>query len=342
MGVHLTPIVRGVPVTLDALRDRRLAVDGNGELYQFLALIRLPDGTPLRDSQGRVTSHLSGLFYRVTRLIADYRVQLVFVFDGAPPALKAADLERRRAVRARYDEELAAARAAGDLARAYSKATMTSRLSRQMVNEAVTLLGLLGIPVVMAPSEGEAQAAHMARSGHVWAAVSKDFDTLLFGAPRHVRFMTISGKEFLPSRGAFRPITPEVIELEPLLESLGITRRQLVDLAILIGTDFNPGIKGIGPKKALALVKRHGAIEDMPEEIRAQVEAVADPIRALYLEPEVTDDYEVEARPCDLDGVVRFLCEERAFSEERVKAALKRAFPEQFGTDPSQPALPEA
>lgn len=326
MGVRLTPIVHGTSIALDALQGRPLAVDGNGELYQFLALIRLPDGTPLRDSQGRVTSHLSGLFYRVTRLIADYHVQLVFVFDGAPPALKTADLARRRAVRARYDEELAQARAAGDLARAYSKATMTSRLSGAMVQEAVTLLGLLGIPSVMAPSEGEAQAAHMARAGDVWAAVSKDFDTLLFGTPRLVRFLTISGKEFLPSRGAFRPITPELIELEPLLDDLGITHEQLVDLAILIGTDFNPGIKGIGPKKALALVKRHGAIERMPPEIRAGVEAIAPAIRELYLDPEVTDDYAVEPGGPDIDGVLRFLCEERAFSEARVTAALKRAF----------------
>ena len=335
MGVLLTPIVRGEAITLDALQGRRVAVDGNGELYQFLALIRLPDGTPLRDASGRVTSHLSGLFFRVTRLIADYRVRPVFVFDGAPPALKAADLARRREVRARYEEEVAEARAAGDMARAYSKATMTSRLSREMVDEARTLLALLGIPSVRAPSEGEAQAAHMARSGRVWTAVSKDFDTLLFGAPRLVRFMTIGGREFLPSRGTFRPITPELIELAALLDSLEVTREQLVDLAILVGTDFNPGIKGIGPKKALQLVRRHGAIEEMPAHIREHVEPVAPQIRALYLEPDVTDDYHVESSACDTDGVIRFLCAERAFSEARVTAALQRAFPPQAGETPT-------
>jgi len=335
MGVLLTPIVHGEAVTLDALRGRRLAVDGNGKLYQFLALIRLRDGTPLRDPSGRTTSHLSGLFFRVTRLIADFGVQLVFVFDGAPPALKAADLAKRRAVRARYEEELAEARAAGDLARAYSKATMTSRLSREMVAEAMTLLDLLGIPAIVAPSEGEAQAAHMARAGRVWAAVSKDFDTLLFGAPRLVRFMTISGREFLPGRGTFRPITPEMIELEALLPSLGITREQLVDLAILVGTDFNPGIKGIGPKKALGLMKKYGAIEAMPAQIRDEVADAAPAVRALYLDPDVTDEYRVEAGRCDAAGVVRFLCDERAFSEARVTAALRRAFPEAFGAAPS-------
>ena len=328
MGVQLTPIVVKDTIDLEHLRGKRLAVDGNGELYQFLALIRLPNGTPLRDTSGRVTSHLSGLFYRTTRLIATYGLQLVFVFDGAPPALKSAELDRRRAIRQRYDEELAAARAAGDLARAYSKATMTSRLTREMVGEATRLLRLMGIPVVQAPSEGEAQAAHMVRSGSVWAMASKDYDSLLFGALRLVRFLTISGKEFLPSQRAFRAITPELIDLNHLLESLGITREQLVDLAILMGTDFNPGIKGIGPKKALALVRRHGSIEQMPPDVREQLGPTTRQVRELYLNPDVTDDYGIEPSPCDVKGVVRYLCDERAFAEERVTAALQRAFSE--------------
>jgi flap endonuclease-1 len=331
MGVPLTPIVVKETVELAALRGRRLAIDGNAELYQFLALIRQRDGTPLHDAKGRVTSHLSGLFYRATHLVAHYGMRLVYVFDGAPPALKARELEKRRAVRQRYDEELAAARAAGDLARAYSKATMTSRLTRDMVQEAMELLRLLGIPAVQAPSEGEAQAAHMARSGAVWAAASKDYDSLLFGTPRLLRFLTISGKEFLPSRGEFRALTPEVIDLERLLAALALTREQLIDLAILVGTDFNAGIKGIGPKKALALLRRHGRIEDLPPDIRAGVEDAAGPVRDVYLHPPVTDDYRVEPFACDVDGVVRFLCDERIFGEERVRAALERAFPAQPG-----------
>jgi flap endonuclease-1 len=328
VGVPLTPIVVKEEVALADLRGRRLALDGNGELYQFLALIRLRDGTPLRDATGRVTSHLSGLFYRTTRLIADYGLQLLYVFDGRPPALKSAEILRRRGIRERYEEETAQARAAGDLARAYSKATMTSRLTREMVDEAMALLRLLGLPVVQAPAEGEAQAAHMARTGTVWAAASKDYDSLLFGAPRLVRFLTLSGKEFLPSVGAFRAIRPELIDLHRMLGALQITREQLVDLGILVGTDFNAGIRGIGPKKALALLKRHGSIEGMPGEVRAQVEPAAGPVRELYLRPDVTDDYGTDFGPCDVDGVVRFLCEERIFSEQRVRAALRRAFPD--------------
>ena len=325
MGVLLTPIIVKQTLSLEALHGALLAIDGNGELYQFLALIRLRDGTPLRDSTGRITSHLSGLFYRTTRLIADYALKPVFVFDGAPPPLKTAELQRRRAIRQRYEHEHAEALQSGDYASAYSKATMTSRLTREMVAEARELLRLLGIPTVQAPSEAEAQAAHMAASGRVWAAASKDYDSLLFGATRLLRFLTISGKEFLPSQGVSRPIVPELIELDRLQDALHIDREQLVDLAILVGTDFNDGIKGIGPKKALKLVQEHGRIEQMPDEIRHAVGDV-DEIRRIYLAPPVTDEYDIQPGEPDMPGVVAFLCGEREFSRDRVTAALDRAF----------------
>ena len=326
MGVVLTPIVQPQAIALADLRGRMLAVDGNGELYQFLALIRLRDGTPLRDQSGRVTSHLSGLFFRTTRLIAEHRLKLVFIFDGKPPVLKAAELDRRRAVKAEFERARDEAIAAGDLETAYSKATMTSRLTRDMVAEARELLRLLGVPTLQAPSEGEAQAAHMARSGQVWAAASKDYDTLLFGAPRLLRFLTISGREFLPSKGVFRPLVPEMLELDAQLQRWGITRDGLIDLAILVGTDFNEGVRGIGPKKALALVQRHGRIEDMPAEVRDAVGEI-EPLRAIYRTPDVSDDYAIDFNDPDPDGIVRFLCEERQFSRERVTDALARAFP---------------
>jgi len=327
VGVLLTPIIVKEVVELDALRGRVIAVDGNGELYQFLALIRLRDGTPLRDSRGRITSHLAGLFYRTTRLIADYGVKLVFVFDGKPPVRKAAEIERRRAVRERYEAERDEALRAGDMAAAYSKSTMTSRLTREMVGEARELLRLLGIPTVQAPSEAEAQCAHMARRSEVWAAGSKDYDSLLFGAPRVLRFLTISGVEFLPSQGTFRALKPEVIELDHLLTSLAITREQLIDLAILVGTDFNDGVKGIGPKKALKLVQTHGSIENMPEPIRSTLGDI-EPVRRIFLEPPTTDDYEIAFGEPDFDGTQRFLAGDREFSRERVAAALNRAFAE--------------
>jgi flap endonuclease-1 len=326
MGVLLTPIIVKQNLALEDLRGKRLAVDANGELYQFLALIRLRDGSPLRDSHGRITSHLSGLFYRTTRLMTDYRLELVFVFDGKPPTMKFAEIARRRNIKERYDAEHAEALAAGDLAKAYSKATMTSRLTREMAEEARELLRLMGLPVVQAPSEGEAQASHMASKSSVWAAASKDYDCLLFGAPRLLRFLTISGKEFLPSKGAFRAITPELIDAAALLGHYKITREQLIDLAILVGTDFNEGIKGIGPKKALKLVCEFGSIDRMPAEIREGLGPAVSAIREIFSQPEVTDGYEIQFTKPDLDGIIRFLCDEREFSRDRVTAALERTY----------------
>jgi flap endonuclease-1 len=331
VGVVLTPIITKDVTTLESLRGQTLAVDGNGELYQFLALIRLRDGTPLKDSKGRITSHLSGLFYRTTRLIAEHALKPVFVFDGAPPALKAAEIAKRRAIKQKYVDEHASALARGDLAEAYSKSTMTSRLTKEMVGEARELLRLMGVPTVQAPSEGEAQAAYMAAaSPEIWAAASKDYDSLLFGAPRLVRFLTISGKEFLPSKGTFKPIVPETIELERLLQGWGITREGLIDLALLVGTDFNDGIKGIGPKKALALVQKHGDIENMPREIQSGLGDLdlIDDVRNIFLKPVVTSDYSVAQGEPDMDGIIRFLCDDREFARDRVTAALERAFRE--------------
>ena len=325
MGVLLTPIVQPRAIDLADLRDKVVAVDGNGELYQFLALIRLRDGSPLCDEQGRVTSHLSGLFYRTTRLISEHGPRLAFVFDGAPPIEKSGELQRRREVKAKFERERTEAVARGDLQQAYAKATMTSRLTREMVGEARELLRLLGIPTVQAPSEGEAQAAHLARTGRAWTAGNKDYDTLLFGANRLLRFLTIGGKEFLPSKGTFRPLVPELIELDAQLARWRITRAGLVDLALLIGTDFNEGVRGIGPKKALRLVQQHGAIEAMPTEVRDALGDVA-PLRKIYLQPNVTDEVDLTFHAPDIDGVVRFLCEERGFSVTRVRSALGRAF----------------
>ena len=269
MGVVLTPIITKDTIALDALRGRTLAVDGNGELYQFLALIRLRDGTPLRDSKGRITSHLSGLFYRITRLMADHGLRLVFVFDGEPPPLKAREIAKRRAGPAAVRR-----RACG---RARARRPRHGLLEGD--DDVAADAGDGGGGARAAAADGHpdragavrrrsAGRAHGGASAQMWAAASKDYDSLLFGAPRLVRFLTISGKEFLPSQGTFRPIVPEMIVLERLLDGWGITREALVDLAILVGTDFNDGIKGIGPKKALALVQRYGRIEHMPDDIR--------------------------------------------------------------------------
>ncbi len=324
MGVNLTPIAVRHSVALDALRGRSIAIDGNLELYQFLSIMRAQDGTPLQDREGRTTSHLNGLVFRTIRLIAEYDIHPVFVFDGTPPDLKRAEIERRRYIRDRSEREHAAALAAGDYGTAWSKVVMTSRLTREMVDEAKTLLRLLGIPWVQAPSEGEAQAAFLARRGDVWAAGSKDYDSLLFGAPRLVRFLAVGGKEFLPSRGRFRRVPPEILDLEENLHTLGLTREQLIDTAILVGTDFNDGIKGIGPKTAVNRIARWGRLEGAPPDLRARLPESLDAIRAFFLHPPVDAAQIPRETPVDEEGVLRFLCGERDFSPDRVRKALAR------------------
>jgi flap endonuclease-1 len=136
--------------------------------------------------------------------------------------------------------------------------------------------------------------------------------------------LTIGGREYLPSKGIFRPLKPEIIVLEEFLTDCGITRDQLVDLAILVGTDFNEGVKGIGPKTALELVKTYGKIENMPNEIKAEFVDSYQRIRKLFLEPDVNLNYEMHYGELQEEMVYHFLCQERGFSKRRVRTAVER------------------
>lgn len=324
MGFNLSPIVVKRELSLEELRGRSLAVDANNMLYQFLALIRMRDGRPFTDSKGNITSHLVGLLLRTTRLMADYDIRPVFVFDGKPPALKMRTLEVRRRYRERARKEWEEAVGRGDFSTAWSKAVTMNSLTQSMQDDARKVLSLLGVPYVQAPEEGEAQAAHMAGKDDVWAANSRDYDSVLFGAPRLVRYITISGQEFLPTKRTSRPLVPELIELQQLLTSLEITRGQLVDLAILVGTDFNEGIKGIGPKTALKLVKTHGNLEGIPDHFKGQLPENIGELRTIFLKPHVTDKYEVRFNGLNEPALRDFLCSERGFSAGRVDLAIER------------------
>jgi len=324
LGVNLTPIIVKNKIQLRDLRGKSLAVDANNVLYQFLALIRTKTTSPLMGPNGTVTSHLVGLLYRTIHLISKYHLTLIFVFDGKPPLLKRGEIEKRHKLREKAITEWQEALKEGDYAKAFSKAVMTGGLTSEMIKDAKTLLKLLGIPWVQAPSEAEAQAAYMARRGDVWGSSSRDYDSLLFGAPRLVRYLTITGREFLPSKGVSRPLEPELIVLEEFLSEIGVTREQLIDLAILIGTDFNDGIRGIGPKTALRLVRKYGKIEGLPKEIREKVPSRYREIRKIFLKPEVTDEYSVRYGSLRENELYEFLCIEKGFSKPRVERAIRR------------------
>jgi flap endonuclease-1 len=324
MGVNLTPIILKHVTKLESLKGKSFAVDANNYLYQFLALIRMPDGSPLKDSKGNTTSHLTGLIFRTTRLMYEYKMRLIFVFDGTPPELKTEEIMKRREIRDKASKEWKEALEAGDYATAFSKAIVTSRLTQPMINDSKHLLSLLGIPFIQAPSEAEAQAAYIATKGDVWAASTKDYDSLLFGTPRLLRFLTLTGKEYLPSKGTSRPLKPELIILKEFLENHNITREQLVDLAILVGTDFNQGMKGIGPKTALKLIKTHRKLENMPDKIKIKLPTNYQIVRRVFLEPDVSENYNISFGELQEQETYHFLCNERDFSRKRIQTAVER------------------
>jgi flap endonuclease-1 len=327
MGVNLRDLIAPIPISLQDLRDRTVAIDGYNALYQFLAIIRQPDGTPLQDSKGRITSHLSGIFYRTANML-EAGVRPIYVFDGKPPELKSTEIERRAAIKKKAAHEYGAAVERGDMVAAQKFAKMTSRLSFGMVDQAKDVLTALGVPWVQAPSEGEAQAAFMNRKGDAWATVSQDYDSLLFGAPRLVRNLTISGRRKLPSKPVYIDIEPELVKLDDVLRELKIGRQQLIDIGIMLGTDFNPdGFKGIGPKKALKVIHEFGSLKGaleqkkLPEEGQ---EADFNAITDIFLNPKTTDQYKLEWRPLDAGKVKDILVGSFDFSPERIDAAVER------------------
>ncbi|MEM0379884.1 MAG: flap endonuclease-1 [Desulfurococcaceae archaeon] len=329
MGVNIRELISDdVRRQIDDLRQLRgqvIAIDGYNALYQFLTAIRQPDGTPLMDTSGRITSHLSGLFYRTINLMEN-GIKPLYVFDGKPPEIKAEEIARRKKIREdasrKYEESIKK----GDLESARRYAMMSAKLTDEMVNDAKKLLEAMGLPYVQAPAEGEAQAAYIVRKGDAYASASQDYDSLLFGSTRLIRNLTISGRRKLPGREEYEEVKPEIIELNLLLNKLGITREQLIDLAILIGTDYNPdGIPNIGVKTAYQLIKQYKSLEKIPKTYLAG-ESIDEliKIRQYFLTPPITINYRIDWREPDVNEIKRILVEEHDFNSERVSNACER------------------
>lgn len=385
MGIDLGDVVVKRPVTFAEYSGKRVAFDAWNILYQFLASIRQPDGTPLMDKEGRVTSHLAGVLYRTGNLV-EAGVKPVFVFDGPPHRLKAETLAGRAARKEQAADEhaglapeLERAEAALEAAvtveertaaqdalrvaqaRSKTKAQQTSRLTVPMVQQAQEVLRALGLPVIQAPGEGEAQAAWMCQQGLVHAACSQDYDAILFGTPRLARHLAVTGRRKLPGKQVWVDVAPEEIDLATSLAHAGcapahcaarggdgsssahdpLTREQLVDVALLVGTDFHPGIRGIGPKKAVAVIEREGSLESLIDRLSAnpssadsaveraileQHAALADrdEVRRIFLEPAHADPGPLDLKPADADLVHDIMVKRHGFSPERVDGALAK------------------
>jgi flap endonuclease-1 len=316
VGLPLKDLVSAQELPWDALAGRSLAVDGYNAAYQFLATIRQRDGQLFSDPEGKVTSHLMGAFYRTTSLLQQ-GVLPVWVFDGKPPDRKAGTIRQRIAAKEKAESRYQEALAAGDLETARRKAAQTSRLTRPMVEELVQLLAGMGVPTVQAPGEGEAQAAVMSSKGTVWASASEDYDTLLFGAPRLVRGLAARG------RGGSTP-GAQFIDRTELLSHLGIDGDELIEIGIIVGSDFNEGAAGYGPKKALKVVQEHLGFRATMEKVGidpAEAEAVAE----IFRHPAAIEVPPLSFGPVDEAAVRHLLVEGHGFSGSRVGAAISRA-----------------
>lgn len=337
MAVALGSLVAEVKekIDLDDLAGRTIAIDAYNTIYQFITIIRQPDGTPLMDHRGRITSHLSGLFYRTISLI-EHRITPVYVFDGIPPAMKQRTLEARASRRAEALKEWNESLRKGMIEEARTHAVASSRITKEIIESSKELLGHMGIACVQAPGEGEAQAARMTRDGIVYASASQDYDLFLFGSDVVVRNLTITGRRKLPGKNVYVDISTERIELKKLLESLKIDQSQLIWLGMLMGTDFNSGIDGVGPKTALKIVREHRSLKDIAAHVRSKYgkEFDADP---LEVEKIFTDPETIDVKKKDIDNnikvnkdmLIRFMSDEHGFAQERISrfaetlAALK-------------------
>lgn len=327
MGLQLKEIVKPKEIDTKDLSEKVIAIDAYNMLYQFYTTIRQADGTPLTDSKGNVTSHLSGLFNRTANLLQK-KIKPVFVFDGEPHELKKKELERRAQLKEKAREEYEKAKEKKDIEGMKKYASRTSKITKEMVNEAKELVELMGLPVVQAPSEGEAQAAYMVKKGDAYAVSSQDFDCLMFKAPLLIRNLSITGKRKKANSPVYTTVKPEIISLSETLNTLGIDGDQLIILGILIGTDFNyGGIKGIGPAKALKLLKKHG------DDYEALFEEAGwnnffpfswyEVYKSLRKMP-VTDNYNLKWFPPDNKGIIDLLCEKHDFSKERISSQIEK------------------
>jgi len=323
MGVDLGGIVEKKEISLDVLAGRIVGIDSFNILYQFLSSIRGMDGTPLMDSKGRVTSHLTGLLYRTANIV-ERDIRPVFVFDGKPSKLKEKTREERNRIRTEAGKKYEKAKKEGKTGEMRKYAKQALKLTGEMIEESKQLVELMGLPVVQAPGEGEAQAAWMCDQGKLYASASQDYDAILFGSPLLVRNMTVSGRRKVPGKDLYIDIKPEMIELAGSLNQLGLSREKLVWIALLIGTDFNDKVPGIGPKKALDLVKKHDSLEGIFKETEFKPEYNPEEIESIFLKPRHSEDFSLEFGSPDTDGIKKLLCDEHSFSEERVEKAIER------------------
>jgi flap endonuclease-1 len=242
-------------VELKSLHGRKIAIDASMAIYQFLIAVRSggPNhaATMLTNADGDTTSHIQGMFNRTIRFLTE-GLKPVFVFDGKPPSFKSGELQKRREKRVKAQEQLSKAVEDGNVEEQDKHSKRLVRAGNKENLECQKLLHLMGVPVVLAPCEAEAQAAALAKSGQVYATATEDMDALTFATPVLVRKMTFANQS---------KSMVQTMNYAKAVEGLGLTHDQFVDLCILLGCDYCDSIRGIGPKTALKLIREHKDIE---------------------------------------------------------------------------------
>jgi len=299
---------------------RKVAIDASMSLYQFLIAVR-SEGAQLTSVDGETTSHLVGIFYRTIRLLEN-GIKPVYVFDGKPPEMKSGELGKRMEKRAEAQKALDKATEAGDAAEVDKFTKRLVKVTRHHSDEAKQLLSLMGVPYIEAPCEAEAQCAALVKAGKVFATATEDMDALTFGSNVLLRHLTFSEARKIPI---------QEIHFNKVLEALELNNNEFIDFCILMGCDYTDSIRGVGPKKSIELIKKHRSIEEIlknldkdkyppPENWNYQG------ARDLFLNPEVADSENIELKwnEPDEEGMVKFLCGDRQFSEDRVRNGVKK------------------
>ena len=320
MGVKLRELLPRKEIAFDDLKGKKIVVDASNMLYQFLSSIRQPDGSLLTDKDGNVTSHLVGIFSRFTNLMSR-GIKLCVVFDGKPPLLKIKTREEREYRKQLAEEKLEKAREEENEEAILKYSKQVTRLNQNMIDESKELFSALGLPVIQAPSESDAQMAFMNEKNDVWACATSDVDPLLHGAPRLVTNLTVSQRKKLPS-GKYVKTNPDLIILSDTLNNLGITGDQLIVISILIGTDYNEGVKGIGPKTALKLVKQYKNFDELFKQV--DVNFNWKEVYAVFKSMPIMKNYQLKWKGVDYDKINELLVKKHDFSLERVENSLKK------------------
>jgi len=326
MGTQIKCLLKSNEISLNDLTNKTIAIDSYNFLYQFLTTIRSRDGSLLMDSKGNVTSHLVGLFSRTIKLMQN-NIKLIFVFDGKPPKLKEIERQRRKEIKIEAKKRYEKAVEEENIKEMKKYASRTTRLTEDIIRESKKLISALGLPIVQAPSEGEAQAAYLTKKKEADYCVSQDFDSLLFGSPMLVRNLSLIGKRKKLGL-SYETVNPEIIDLSENLNNLGIDQNQLIALAMLVGTDYNlGGIKGIGPKNALKLVKKYGSdFEGLFKDVKWNefFDYPWKEVYDLFKNIPIEKEYLIEWKEPNKEEVIDLLVNEHDFAMERVKTVLDR------------------